>query len=105
MTSLGWLYRNGKGVAQDYAKAREWYEKAASKGDAISMTSLGWLYEHGQGVVQDHAQAREWYEKASAAGDAKATALLDKLSSRNAESVGPNLSRAHAASGRSRNRK
>ena len=34
MSNLGWLYRNGYGVAQDYAKAREWYEKAADNGDA-----------------------------------------------------------------------
>ena len=34
MTNLGVLYANGRGVAQDYAKAREWYEKAADKGDA-----------------------------------------------------------------------
>ena len=34
MRNLGLLYENGQGVAQDYAKAREWYEKAADKGDA-----------------------------------------------------------------------
>ena len=33
-------YSNGFGVAQDYAKAREWYEKAADKGDASAMTNL-----------------------------------------------------------------
>ena len=32
MLDLGRLYENGLGVAQDYAKAREWYEKAADKG-------------------------------------------------------------------------
>ena len=30
---LAWLYQNGQGVAQDYAKAREWFEKAAAKGN------------------------------------------------------------------------
>ena len=34
------LYGNGQGVAQDYAKAREWYEKAADKGDASAMAEL-----------------------------------------------------------------
>ncbi len=34
MVNLGVLYQNGSGVARDYAKAREWYEKAAAKGDA-----------------------------------------------------------------------
>ena len=26
--------QSGRGVAQDYAKAREWYEKAAAAGNA-----------------------------------------------------------------------
>jgi Sel1 repeat len=32
--NLGILYDNGHGVAQDYAQAREWYERAAAKNDA-----------------------------------------------------------------------
>jgi TIR domain/Sel1 repeat len=32
MFNLGVLYENGFGVAQDYAKAGAWYEKAAAKG-------------------------------------------------------------------------
>ena len=68
-----WLaLRRGFGVAQDYAKAREWYEKAAAKGDASAMANLGLLYDNGQGVAQDYAKAREWYEKAAAKGDASA---------------------------------
>ena len=58
------------GVTQDYAKAREWYEKAAAAGDAVAMSQLGLLYDNGQGVAQDYAKAREWYEKAAAKGDA-----------------------------------
>jgi TPR repeat protein len=40
MRSLGLLYVNGHGVARDYAKAREWYEKAADKGDASATVAL-----------------------------------------------------------------
>src|SRR5262249_59481028 len=61
---LGLLYEN---VYQDYAKAREWYEKAAAKDNAVAMRNLGALYEHGEGVPQDYAKAREWYEKAFSA--------------------------------------
>ena len=39
MGNLGWAYETGLGVAQDYAKAREWYEKAAAKDDADAMTT------------------------------------------------------------------
>src|SRR5262249_30841037 len=47
-------------VTQDYAKAREWYEKAAGMGNAAAMTALGGLYYNGHGVVKDYAKAREW---------------------------------------------
>ena len=63
---------NGQGVAQDYAKAREWYEKAAAKDNASAMINLGLLYANGQGVAQDYAKAREWYEKAAAKDNASA---------------------------------
>jgi TPR repeat protein len=69
MVNLAELYRNGRGVVQDYAKAREWYdkataeyEKAAAEGDPGAMVNLGDLYHNG--VPQDDAKAREWYDKA-----------------------------------------
>jgi TPR repeat protein len=40
MNNLGLLYQNGRGVTQDYAKAREWFEKAANKGDADARARL-----------------------------------------------------------------
>ena len=69
---VGLLYYNGWGVPQDYAQAREWFEKAAAAGHAMAMRYLGLLYYNGQGVAQDYARAREWFEKAFAAGDSGA---------------------------------
>jgi TPR repeat protein len=79
MVGLARLYAEGLGVAQDYAKAREWLEKAADKGDAAAMVKLGWLYAEGLGVVQDYAKTREWLEKAADKGEAEATGALDNL--------------------------
>ncbi len=79
MLNLGVLYENGHGVAQDYAKAREWYEKAAANGESMAMLNLGVLYENGHGVAQDYAKAREWYQKAVDIGDATALANLEQL--------------------------
>jgi hypothetical protein len=79
MFNLGLLYDNGQGVAQDYVKAREWYEKAADKGEASAMTNLGWLYANGRGVAQDYPKAREWYEKAADKGEATAMRNLGLL--------------------------
>jgi uncharacterized protein YdaT len=79
MNNLGVLYENGQGVPQDYAKAREWYEKAAASGYTDAMANLGFLYGKGQGVPQDYAKAREWYEKAAAAGSVYAMNSLGRL--------------------------
>jgi hypothetical protein len=58
MYSEGERYYYGRGVAQDYAKAAEWYEKAADKSNADAMFSLGVLYQNGWGVLPDYAKAR-----------------------------------------------
>ena len=81
MNDLGWLYRNGKGVAQDYAQAREWFQKAAEAGNNVAMVNLGYLYEKGLGGAQDYAKAREWYQKAADAGNPDAKQALSRLPS------------------------
>lgn len=63
----GYMYRDGTGVEQDYAKAMEWYEKAADLGSTIAMNNIGQMYEYGLGVKQDSDKAQEWYDKAAAA--------------------------------------
>jgi TPR repeat protein len=79
MADLGRAYDLGFGVARDFAKAREWYEKAADKDDTYAMAYLGLLYANGSGVARDYAKAREWYEKAIDKGDERAMAHLGWL--------------------------
>ena len=38
--NVGWLYYDGRGVPQDYARAAAWYRKAARQGDASSLSDL-----------------------------------------------------------------
>ena len=66
---LGFIYAEGRGVAQDYAQARVWWEKAATQGHVDAQYNLGNFYNDGRGVPQDFAKAREWYEKAAAQED------------------------------------
>jgi TPR repeat protein len=87
MNNLGSLYVNGQ-LTRDYAKAREWYEKAAAQENAYAMGNLGLLYENGQGVPQDYAKARELYEKAAAKNYAPARDRLEKLPIREAVGAG-----------------
>jgi uncharacterized protein len=80
MNILGESYFFGQGGAQDFAKAREWFEKAAAQGFAPAMYNLGIVYVQGDGVPQDYAKGREWFEKAAAQGDADAKIALEQLS-------------------------
>lgn len=79
LANLGLQYYNGQGVPQDYATARQWWEKAAAQGDVSAQYNLGVLYAEGQGVPQDYVQARQWYEKAAAQGNASAQNNLGTL--------------------------
>ena len=65
---LGRLYDFGRGVPQDYVKARQWYEKAAAQGNADAQFKLGFLYDFGHGVPKNYAKAWQWYEQAAAQG-------------------------------------
>jgi TPR repeat protein len=77
--NLGSLFDQGHGVPQDYAKARQWYEKAAAQGNAEGQFSLGFAYALGQGVPQDYVQAAKWYEKAATQGNVMAQFYLGVL--------------------------
>ena len=101
MTSLGFLYQNGRGVEKDdaqavawYRKAAEqgyppaqnnlgvmyagespavaWYRKATKQGGADAQKNLGGMYADGRGVEQDDAQAVAWFRKAAEQGFANA---------------------------------
>jgi hypothetical protein len=79
MNGLANIYYNGNGVAQDYAAARTWYERAAAAGNEIAMNNLGNIYYNGNGVSKDYDQARTWYAKAVAAGYASASAMFQQI--------------------------
>uniref|UniRef100_UPI002593A415 tetratricopeptide repeat protein n=1 Tax=uncultured Psychrobacter sp. TaxID=259303 RepID=UPI002593A415 len=70
--NIGLMYDKGEGVRQDYAKAVEWYTKAANQDVPVAQYNLGLMYNKGEGVRQDYAKALEWYIKAANQGDARA---------------------------------
>ena len=69
--NLGVLYRDGKGVTQNYKEAVSWFFLSASQGDADAQASLGYLHENGQGVTQDFTQAVRWYHLSASQGNAQ----------------------------------
>jgi uncharacterized protein len=65
---LGRAYEDGKGVAQDDARATELFRKSADQGNAQAQNSLGVMYALGRGVQQDKEEAVRWYKKAAKQG-------------------------------------
>jgi serine/threonine protein kinase len=76
---LGWMYANGKGVAQDDSRAFFWYHKAAVQGNATAQNNLGVRYQKGKGVAQDDSQAVYWYRKAAEQGHGTAKQLHNRV--------------------------
>lgn len=69
---IGNRYAEGRGVAENMARAVEWYEQAAAQGLAPAQYRVGSLYEKGIGTQRDVAAAKRWYEQAAESGNASA---------------------------------
>src|SRR5208282_634259 len=63
--NLGFMYRKGRGVTQDYSEALKWYRVAARQGNWSAQSNLGSMYDKGQGVAQDYVRAHMWYSLAA----------------------------------------
>ena len=77
--SLGYMYQNGFGVEQDYAKAFELYQKAADQEYALAQYALGYMYYIGVGVTMDEAKAVKWFKKAAEQGVSEAQFRLGHM--------------------------
>jgi tetratricopeptide (TPR) repeat protein len=66
---LGYMYRHGFGVGQDYARAMTWYQKAAAQNHAGALNNIGYMHRHGLGVERDYNEARAWFRRAAERGD------------------------------------
>ncbi|HVN70849.1 MAG TPA: tetratricopeptide repeat protein [Desulfomonilia bacterium] len=72
---VAYLYETGQGVNQNYAKAAEWYSKAAQQGNPVAQTQLGNMYRLGKGVPQNYVLAYMWLDLATRQGSAQAVKL------------------------------
>lgn len=68
MTTLGYLYQNGRGVPQDERTGYMWIKRAADLGHVPAMQNVGLCYSQGRGVVASTAQADRYLQRASRSG-------------------------------------
>lgn len=61
---LAVAYLYGRGTKRDFAKAVEWFEKAAALGYIPALLSVGDMYCYGNGVTQDKNKALNYYLQA-----------------------------------------
>ena len=60
---LGYHYRYGRGVTQDYKNAVKCFRVGADMGNASCQYNLSMLYRDGKGVVKNMAQSIAWLRK------------------------------------------
>lgn len=65
---LGALYRDGKGVTQDYKVANKWFRKAAEQGQDEALFALSEVYRLGLGVSPDETKEITFLLKAAQSG-------------------------------------
>jgi TPR repeat protein len=76
--TLGRLYMNGDGVAQNDAVAFQWLSQAGKAGEASAEANLGVLYLNGRGVSLDRYQGIVWLVRAAEQGEASALASIGR---------------------------
>jgi TPR repeat protein len=80
MRGLAGLYREGRGVARDGARALALLTQSAEAHDAQAQYELGLIYTDSELAPQDYAQCVHWYERSAAQGHRGAiNNLADKL--------------------------
>ena len=67
--SLGFIYGDGEGVAENDQEAVKWFRLAAEQGNVLSQNLLGLQYLlGGMGVVQNYKEALNWFILAAKQG-------------------------------------
>lgn len=74
--NLGFMYDYGHGVAQDTARAADWYRRSARGGLAAAQYNLGLMYAEGRGLEQSSVRASYWLRQAAEQGQAEAQYAL-----------------------------
>ncbi|MHB1951071.1 MAG: tetratricopeptide repeat protein [Acidiferrobacteraceae bacterium] len=62
---LGLDYLRGRGIEQNFSKARYWFEKAAAHHGPAAMYNLGLMRLRGLGVRQNEIKAVAWFRKSA----------------------------------------
>lgn len=76
---LGDASYDGIQIEQDYAKAFEWYLRAADQGHGKAQYNVAYAYANGIGTQKNLAEAVKWYGKSADQGVSLAQYVLAKM--------------------------
>ena len=79
LEALSALYRQGRGVPQDLAKAMDLLRRAADEKDASAQVQYAIALFNGEGIAKNEAAAARYFLKAAAAGNPIAENRLARL--------------------------
>ena len=82
--ALGSMYRDGRGVAQDYDEMFHWWRTAAADGDFDAQFALGDMYSGGYGIVKEQVMAYMWFDILAARATER---MIGKIAARNRDAV------------------
>lgn len=66
-------------MPQDYAKAMQFYRRAAELNNNSAIADIGYMYEYGLGVTANRQLAIDWYKRAATLGNSWAKDNLKRL--------------------------
>lgn len=77
--ALGFCYANGRGVRQDDAEARKFFEQAANQGSVAGKGNLGLFLIHGRGGEKEVKRGVSLMEEAANAGNLESHTFLGQV--------------------------
>ena|ERR1044071_2205549 len=63
--AVGLSFYEGQCVERDFAEARKWFLRGASKGSSESENYLGMMYSNAEGVDRDYSKAFYWFKRSA----------------------------------------
>ncbi|KAK0384110.1 hypothetical protein NLU13_8199 [Sarocladium strictum] len=76
---IGWMFLRGEGLKQNFARAKEWFERGRQYGDAQSQYGLGLMLLNGHGGITNVKLATELFKAASDQDFAPAQVQMGRL--------------------------
>ncbi len=70
--TLGLMYKNGKGIQQDYKQAFKWFMESATEGNRDAQLEIGDMYYFGQWTAKNYEKSFKWSMKSAKQGNARA---------------------------------